>query len=297
MIQAVPKIQRNPRTVSQNAIHYGYLAYQDILTTPQLRVQPDTSPYYHRLPCKELIPFTNIEVSEIDEKQVQNPKRRKGVPPVTNRQKTAFECAREVEVAYADWNFQILHPLTGRTEDEAFRIFQAVQPFAYKLKDILAALDEADERIDSDGPFSATYEGDTVTLKPLSDEERITAREVLAQVRAAANIAVDLATEKLERTIRSMTQARNGGIGKAGSDPLDRKLCTELGVKPPKAVDMEIIKDTPKEETESLELKRREIELRERELELRQKELDLLEKKENREKMAQVRAGKTQPSV
>jgi hypothetical protein len=275
-IQAVPKIQRDPRTVSQNAMHYGYVAYHDI-TLERHRVQPEGSPYAQVLPCRQLIPFTNIEVGEIDEKQVQNGKRKKYQPPVKIVQKTAFECAQEMETSYAEWNFQILHALTGLSEDEAFRIFQTIHPFAYKLKDIQRELGGAESRIDEESPYTVTYEGNSVVLEPLSNREKEIARKVADQIIASANQAVDLGTDKWQKTITSMTRAFAGGDGKVTPDPLDRYLAKEFGTKPPQLVDVqrdeaEKAQAEDKYKEEDLALRREELELRKREIELREQE-------------------------
>jgi hypothetical protein len=274
MIKAVPKIQRDPRTVSDNARHYGYVAYQDIRLSREQIVQPDNSPYYHVIPCRELIPFTNIEVGEMDEKKYAA----KINPPVTKRPKSALECAREMENAYADWNFTVLRPLTGFTEDDAFRIFQVVQPFAYKLKDAQIYVGAAEERIERDESYTVSYEGETVELHPLTDEEREVAREVQRLVLASINLAFDRATEKTQKTVTSMTRAFAGGEGKVTPDPLDRKLAPDLGIKLPQLIDVQ----EQEKKTADDDLKREEIELRRKEIELRERELALREAEANR---------------
>ena len=280
MIKAIPSIQRNPRTVSQNALHYGYVAYQDIQLGHH-QVQPDTSPYHKVLPKRELIPFTNIEVGEIDEKQVQNPKRPKGVPPVKIVQKTAFECAQEMEVSYADWAFQILKPLTGLPEDQAFRIFQTVQPFTYKLRDAQAHVGDAESRIEQDEPYTVSYEGETITLQPLSNEEKEIARKVQEQVLASINQAFELGTDKFQKTVTSMTRAFSGGDGKVTPDPLDRNLAKDFGTKLPQLVDVQKLEEEKKTEADSLE--REKLEIEREKLELQRRQIALLEAQEARE--------------
>ena len=293
----IPKIQQNPRTVSQNALHYGYVAYQDIQLGGK-QVQPEGSPYTQVLPCRELIPFTNIEVGEIDEKQVQNRNRKKGVAPVKIKQKTAYECVQEMEISYADWAFVILHPLTGLAEEDAFKIFQTVQPFPYKLKDIQLEVGQAENRIEQENPYTVTYEGNTVALEPLSEDEKVIARKVVDLITPSINQALELGTDKWQRTITSMTRAFSGGEGKVTPDPLDRKLAVEFGTKPPQLVDVQ--QQEAKKQTESDDLKREELDLRKQEIALRERELELREKEAskdaNREKMAQVRAAK-QPTA
>jgi hypothetical protein len=297
MTQAVPKIQRNPRTVSQNALHYGYVAYQDILLGGK-QVQPDNSPYFQVIPCRELIPFTNLDVGEIDEKQIQNPKRPKGQAPVKIVQKTAFQCAQEMEISYADWAFTILHPLTGLSEDDAFRIFQTIQPFKYKFKDIQLEVGQAESRIEQTEAYTVTYEGETKVLDPLSDDEKEIALKVWNLLTPSINHAVDVATDKWQKTITSMTRAFAGGEGKVSPDPLDRKLAIEFGTQTPQLVDVKA--DEAKKQTEADDLRREEIALRKQEIALKERELELREKEAsntaNKERMAQVRAAK-QPTA
>ena len=286
---SIPKIQRNPRTVSNNAMHYGYVAYQDIQLGGK-RVQPEGSPYYHVLPCRELLPFTNIEVGEIDEKLVQRAKRPKGQPPVKIVQKTAYECAQEMEISYADWAFVILHPLTGLDEDSAFRIFQVVQPFAYRLGDIELEVAQAESRIDADEPYTVTYDGNTVALEPLSEDEKEVARKVLNLITPSITHAVNIAQEKWQKTTISMTSRFSGGEGKASGDPLDKKLAKEFGLKLPELLNVR--EQETKKQTEDADLKREELDLRRKEIELREREIELREKEANRDRMAQVRAAK-----
>lgn len=278
-------------------MHYGYVAYQDIHLGGK-RVQPEGSPYYHVLPARQLLPFTNIEVGQIDEKLRESKNRKKYQPPVKIVQKTAFECASEMETSYADWNFQLLKDLTGYAEEDADRIFQVVQPFPYKLKDIQVQLGAATDRIEATEPYTVIYEGQTADLKPLSERERAVAYKVLGQLQSAANIAVEMAVEKFQKTVTSMTRAFAGGDGKVTPDPLDRKLAVELGNKLPQLVDVK--QEEVARESESVLLKREEIELRRKEIELKERELALREadatKEANREKMAAVRAAK-QPTA
>ena len=70
-VKEVPKIQQQPRTAADTAIHYGYVAFKDInLMGPlgvEVQCQPDHSPNRHILPCRELIPFTNITYGTVNE--------------------------------------------------------------------------------------------------------------------------------------------------------------------------------------------------------------------------------------
>ena len=64
-IRAVPTLDK-PVAASDSETRYGYVAYHDIALGNDHKVQPDGSPYYKMIPCRELIPFTNITVGEID---------------------------------------------------------------------------------------------------------------------------------------------------------------------------------------------------------------------------------------
>lgn len=281
MIKAVPKIDRNPRTIQQNATHYGYVAYHDIALGSTHKVQPDNSPYYHVLPCRELIPFTNIEVGEVDMKRYGNEQ-----DPIVRRQKTAYECAQEMEISYADWAFQVLHPLTGYSSEDAFRIFQVVQPFHYKLKDIQFEVGtQAEERIENGG--TATYEGETVELPTLSEAEKEVAREVQRQLMVSIDIAVDTGLDKQHKTLASMTERLAGGTGKSTPDPLDKYLANEFGTDLPKLLATEknkVQEQQAVKEQESVELKKRELELKERELALKEQELAILQRQDAKPK-------------
>lgn len=291
MLKAVPQIEKAPVIANKSAIHYGYVAYHDIALGHQL-VQPDHSPYYHVIPCRELIPFVSIEVGEIDEKQVQNPKRKKGVPPVKRVPKTAYECAFEIETSYSDWAFLILHPLTGFSTDRAFRIFQTIQPFHYKLKDIQRELALAETRIDATSPYKVTYEGESVELQPLDKEDKAVARKVLEVISRSADLGVETAIKVHRNTLTSMTKAFAGGDGKIAPDPLDKILAEELGTELPQLVAAEKARSEKEAQTDEKALRLREIELKEKELALKTQELELLQKEENRRKMEAVRAGR-----
>ena len=298
MLKAVPQIQKTPTAASDSAIHYGYVAFHDIHIDRTQIVQPEGSPYRHVLPKRNLIPFTNVRVTEIDEKLVQWGDRPKGTPPVKSRIKTAKECAGDMEISYSDWNFQVLRPMTALDEQTAFRIFQTVQPFEYKLKDLGDALAYADERIEATEPYTVPYEGESITLAPLSESEKEIARQILPQIQASAAHALVKAEEKINSTILSMTVARNGGRGRTAPDPLDKAMAEDLGVTVPKAVDVEKKDESPndalkmiaealtkKDDSETAELKA---------LVLQQQESiqALLKKEEQRERMKQARESK-----
>ena len=308
LTKQVPNIERQPRTASDTASHYGYCAYKDIELAGSLglehKVQPPESPYYRTIPARQVIPFTNIEVAEIDEKLASAPGGAKmmGKPilPIKKVGKSARECADELRTEYADWGYTVLTPLTGYSVDDAFRIFQVIQPFTYKLKDLGSEISfGAVNRIESDTTIVAVYEGEKVELEPLPADLKEVAEEVRAILEASVSIAENKAGEIAEKTRLSMTSRFAGGPGKTRPDPHDKYVFSELGMELPTLISSEKADPTKeivnalKSNNESAdELKREELELRRKELELREKELEIREKEANAAKMAAVRAAK-----
>lgn len=290
MIQTVPKITQAPVQASDTAVHYGYVAFHDISlqgpTGIEYRVQPDYSPYFTKIPARELIPFTNINVYEIDSSRAashqDNRHRQKYTPPVAGRQKTARECVEEMVNCYMQWGFVELTPLRGLTEDVAFHIFQVIQPFAYSLRDIENEISfGAVERIAETDIFTVTYNGETATIEPLPDHLKAIAEEVRAIMASSASVAVDKATTIFENTELSMTKAFAGGEGKRGADPLDKYLAGELGKELPKLVTTnssaqnQPVNQIAGVSPELLEIERKKLELMERQIALDEAKLGL----------------------
>lgn len=288
-IRAVPQIA-NPDAVSESAIRYGYVAYHDIALGNDHQVQPDTSPYHKLIPCRELIPFTDIQVTEIDVKKYGEGGtfNKMNVAPVIRKPKNAFECAAEMERSYEAWAFVLLTPLTGFDTDRAFRIFQTVQPFPYQLKDIEDSLADAESRIEAVAPYQAAYQGETVDLLPLNEADKAIAREVLPIIQGSASFAVTEAGRKIDLTIESMNARFSGGDGKRNADPHDKYLSKELGMELPKLItnqqpqqQVPVQHVTQTESPESLDLKRQELALKEREIALEERKLALEEARLN----------------
>lgn len=275
-VRAVPQIDNNPETVSDQETRYGYVAYHDIALGSDHKVQPSDSPYHKVLPCRELIPFTNIKVGEINiEKYGEGGTFSKAnVAPITVRTKSAAECAREMEQSYQEWAFVVLKPLNGFTAEQAFRIFQVIQPFAYKLGDIEDNLADAPNRIEAIAPYEVSYLGETVEMEPLTPDEQAIAHRILPLIQSSAAQAVKIGNEKVDRTIESMTSRFSGGEGKRTADPHDRYLASEFGQELPKLVTSQtqqaqaapVQQFVQTESPEALNLKQRELDLREREL-------------------------------
>lgn len=300
-VVTVPSIQQQPRAVADSAIHYGYVAFKEIFVGDRW-VQPrNTSPYWETLPSRQLIPFTNIEVPEVIMEMTAGTspiRARVGAndPTVQRVPKSAKACMEELETSYAEWGFKGLHPLTGFKEADAFRIFQTIQPFVYKLRDLENELsNNAPTRIAATLPYTAVYDGQTIDLEPLPEELRAVALKVLPIMQESATRGKNMATEVTAKTKQKMTQFYATGSGKEAADPHDRYVFSELGEEIPS-----LITSSPNQPqvqyvnaAEDVELKRRELELREKEYELRLREIALKESKPTpAERMAHARAAK-----
>lgn len=282
-IRAVPQFAA-PKAVSDDAIRYGYVAYHSIALGNDHQVQPDTSPYHKLIPCRELIPFVNMNVTEIDIQRYGEGGtfNKANISPVKQRIKTAKECGAEMQSSYEMWGFAVLEPLTGLDTEQAFRIFQTIQPFPYKLRDIEDALADAESRIEAIAPYQVSYHGETVELAPLSEEEKALAYETLPLIQRSANVAVTIGEDKIKQTVESMNSRFSGGDGKKAPDPHDKYLSEELGLELPKLIVQETSAPQPQVQTivqteseEALALKREEIELRRREIEIKEIELGI----------------------
>jgi hypothetical protein len=283
-VTSIPRIQQKPQQASDTAIHYGYCAFKDISLAGSVglehKVQPADSPYYRNLPARQLIPFTNIPVHEVDEKAAASPSHVRKTGIMIEKQKSAKECAEEMEISYEEWGFRVLRAITGYSEDDAFEIFQTIQPFPYKLKHILSELEDgAIDRIEQSFNYKATYDGETITLKPLRDGLKKAAEAVRQEMLIAAEVAVNKGAETKENTTQSITNFYRGGTGKKRLDPHDKYIFQEFETKPPTLLSVEsetpaqapVYSDSP----ESLDLKRREVDLREREIVLKEIELGI----------------------
>lgn len=237
----IPNIERKPRAVSDTAAHYGYCAFKDIeLGGPgglEHNVQPPDSPYYRRLPARTIIPFTNVIHREIDEMANAANARNPGGPSgviYKEFNKTAKECVMEMTESYADWGFKFIDPLTAYTAKDVERVFEVIQPFEYKLNELVSEFAyKAEERIAADEPFEVEYKGQTVTIEPLSEGLKDVARQTLEVLQASVNRAFNKAKEDEQKTVISMTKAFAGGDGKTVPDPHDKYVFDQLGTKTP----------------------------------------------------------------
>jgi len=227
---------------SATAIHYGYVAFKDISLAGAMgleyKVQPEYSPYYQQLPCRELLPFTNIVYTAIDEEAAAAVSYLRGGAPVYTDQKNARTCIEEIVSAYEPWGFEMLNEMIGLDEDEAFHIFQTIQPFTYRLKDLLMEVEyNATDRIEETKPYTVAYEGESFTMQPLPSNLKELAKSVQRRIIRSANVALDLGQDTKEKTTQAMTQYFATGTGKRRADPHDNYIFNEFGEAPPKLVD------------------------------------------------------------
>lgn len=298
----IPNIEQKPRAVAETVTHYGYCAFKDIeLGGPsglEHNVQPADSPFYRKIPARMMVPFTNIPIHVIDEMKTKASRHGADVKWFTFN-KSAKACVQEMTDSYAEWGFRIVEPLTGFSHEDVSAIFDVLQPFDYKLKDLVNEFNyEAGERINKTEPFEVSYDGETDTLQPLREDLKNVAREVLHILADSAERAFQEARKVEQKTKISMTKAFAGGDGKTVPDPHDKYIYDQLGVKPPELIssdkseigELAQVMRSNNESSDTLKLK--ELDIREREIAIEERKLELLEKEENRRKMEKVRAGK-----
>jgi hypothetical protein len=223
---------------------YGWCPYGDINLvngdgTINLYVQPHQidaggqtvqNPYHRSLPKNQLVPFPTFSLVEQMPSPDQRDARGRALLVDQVRTVTALDAAAATSERYARWGFTIFNSLQGLEQEQAFRIFQVVQPLNYLLRDLVGELEfGAPQRIDATEPIEFP-EVPGYSVEPLRNEnERAIARRLVDEMLVGAGIAVDLATETLNQTETSMVARHSGGQGKTGPDPLDRRLSAELG--------------------------------------------------------------------
>lgn len=280
-VQTVPNIQQAPRSVNDTAIHYGYCAFQDIKLTGSLGhehyVQPPDSPYYQVLPAGELIPFTNIEITEQRSTGTQTNMRFADKFTWQKVPKTAKECVEEMESSAEDWGFTGLKPLIGVPEDEAFHVFQTIQPFLYNFKHLPYALEDAEDRIEQTAPYTVTFGADTLDLQPLPAHLKQIARDTLELMKRSAKTGIDYAQEIMDKTEVSLVNSFSGGTGKRTADPRDKFVFAKFEREIPKLLDNKPQYDQTGNaggmSADEMKLRRDEFELKKEELALRKAEL------------------------
>lgn len=244
MNQDFSNFHKTPEQISATAAQYGYVAFNSINIRNhfgmEYQVQPVDSPFYISgvLPPRTLIPFTNITAYEIDDVKAANGSaayiRAAGQPPVKAIQKTALDCVAEMVSAYEQWDFVHLKSLSGLSWNEAFHIFQVIQPFNYSIKDLTEQLEwDAVARIKQTSRFTADYEGEAVTIHPLPDHLKAAAEGARQDMFRSANKAFELASEIIEKTTQQMEQFYATGNGKRMADPRDVVLFEQMGIERP----------------------------------------------------------------
>lgn len=282
VVGEVPMIQQQPELRRRGALHYGYCAYKDISLAGSLgldhNVQPAHSPYYRNLPCRQLLPFTNVKVQEVDELSPLRNAADERILRLIMVEKDAYDCVMEMVSSYESWGFVHLDPLIGIDEQTAGKIFKTIQPFRYKLKYLQDEIDfGAPERIDATEPYEVSYNDQTIMLDPLPSDLKALARQVRRIISRGVDRAIKEAETVRDNTSQSMTNYFRGGTGKRRSDPHDKYIFDELEDKIPTLLGTEVNAPPPvvttTESPEMIELRRKEIELRERELAIREAEL------------------------
>jgi hypothetical protein len=254
----VPNIQRPEILANENVIHYGYCAYNDIsligATGIEFDIQPGNSPFRTMLPAKELIPFVTMEVGEIDRAKVEALSNTAlGGDIITRRNKSARECITEITRAYQGFGFRYLEPLTGIMEEDAFRIFQTIQPFLYRLKDLSNELSiTALARIDQTDSYTVEYQGTSITLDPLPDHLKDIAEQARAIMSNSANQAITQAETIIADTVQKMTMYFSTGNGKDVADVRDKYIFGQMERELPQLFNSTPNRTTPKAESSYL---------------------------------------------
>lgn len=239
-----PVVARNDAGVNPEIIQYGWCPYGDIrLVNPDgtcaiyaqsadINVNGETvpNPLHRLLPKNQLIPFPTFPYQVQVPSTERTDSRGRALLDTTIQTMPALHAIVAVLRQYSSWGFTILRSLQGLDQTMAMRIFQVVQPLDYRLGDLPMELTMgADARIDSMEPITFAGLPDYIVQPLQSDVERDIARQMAAEMAAAADVAITKATETLDQTEAGMIKSASGGKGKAGPDPLDRRLSLELG--------------------------------------------------------------------
>lgn len=237
-------------------VRYGWNPFKDIYLysgdgTPYYYIQPVNSPYHRNIPKNQLIPFETFpkirwEINNDVQAEPGKPAPRTPVTEVI----TAHQAATELLRGYAQKGYAMLKSLQGIPQKDAFRIFQIIQPLDYPLYQLVDELKfHAESRINADEPIEID---DDYILEPLrNNRERDVARNLLAEMVTAADLALDFGTKIFDETEKEMIAAFSGKKGaKSSPDPLDRYLSVELNRELPKLInktdDISEVKDTVK---------------------------------------------------
>ena len=226
-----------------NATRYGWTPFKDInlysaFGTPDHYIQPVHSPFHRIVPKNQLVPFDTFSYTMMEPVTSQGevtPLGPAGMVQVAMTV-TAVEAATQLVPTYGGMGYTILNSLEGMAYEDAFRIFQVVQPFSYTLAQLQHELPAADERIDS---LDAMDFGNGVIVEPLlSDSERSIARRLRDEMLGGAKTAYNYALEIYSASRDGFTQKRNGAeSGKTTLDALDRYLAETLELPLPSAVE------------------------------------------------------------
>lgn len=216
-------------------VRYGWMPFKSVNLyngdgTIYYRIQPEESPYHREIPKNQLIPFETfsytVRVPDTGERAPGG-----GSYFYETETKTAFECATTLLVGYSGRGYTVLNSLQGLSQTDAERIFRIVQPFDYKLGELVGELSFAEERIEATEPIDFSDKvGEEYFVEPLRNErEREIARKLALEMIEGAQTAQDFALNILDETEKSLVAVAAGRKeGKRGADPLDRYLEREM---------------------------------------------------------------------
>lgn len=216
-------------------VRYGWMPFKDVELyngdgTVYYYIQPKNSPYHRRIPKNQLIPFETFTYTKRVAETKEHAPGEHGYSYETVT-KTAFEAATELLTGYADRGYTVLNSLQGIEQPDAERIFRIVQPFDYKIGELVGELSFAEDRIEARErlDFSALV-GEEYRIEPLRNErEREIARQLASEMISGATMAQDFGLTILGTTEKDLVATASGKKeGKKSPDPLDRYLESEF---------------------------------------------------------------------
>jgi hypothetical protein len=232
--EIVPQSYEAEGVEDPTVVRYGWTPFKEIYLynadgTPNYFIQPVNSPFHRELPKNQLIAFETFNRTTFTPNHSADSTPGRPVALVSSTVTiTAHQAATELLPGYASQGYTMLKSLQGLPQQDAFRIFQIVQPFDYLLYQLVGELEfAASERIKSTEPL--VYDGD-YTIQPLrNDGDRAIAERLRLEMFDAADRAFIFGTAIFEETEKQMIARFSGSKeGKSSADPRDRYLAAEL---------------------------------------------------------------------
>lgn len=219
-------------------VRYGWMPFKSVNLingdgTITYYIQPPNSPYHREIPKNQLIPFETFNITKRDpDNSIEGTPGMRPLYVMNTTVKTAFEAATELLTGYSGRGYTVLNSLQGLPQEDAFRIFQVVQPLDYKIGEIVSELSFAEERIEATSPIDLSHKvGEEYIVEPLRNErEREIARRLVSEMLDGATRAETFALSIFGDTEMDLVATASGRKeGKKSPDPLDRYLEEELG--------------------------------------------------------------------